>query len=329
MTAMRFFFFLLIILSTYSLYSQTTAPILYLPLEASVVDLSENNSVVTTGGTINYDVGPCRYGLIIGDNPNDVVRLDGAIFDGLGDFSISFLTKLDGLNSNNNFLSCANAIQSNEFLIGYNSLPDDFEDGWHLRIDNTRFYLPANTVMDDLDWHHVVIIRAGNSGRLYIDGEKIGEDVYLDDKILDIATNGAVLGQDQDCLGGCFQMDQSWHGIIDELKVYPIALAEDELSDLACSDITSTTTIAKQPIVVYPTIFRHSVRISADDQQLESYKLFDSNGRFIESGKIDGQQTIVFDQLQGTGVFYLQLFEKDQPVENIHLFKIIRVTPRV
>ena len=43
--------------------------------------------------------------------------------------------------------------------------------------------------------------------------------------------NGLVLGQDQDCVGGCFDPAQAFQGRLDDVGIWNRALSFDEIND--------------------------------------------------------------------------------------------------
>src|SRR5690606_14012165 len=154
------------------------------------------------------------------------------IATGLGDFSVVFYGKLYGLNNSNNFITGSIPAQPNEFIISYNDVGAYLQRGWQIRIADQNVSFPSNVSMSDLNWHHIAITRTGDKASLYIDGKKIGDDITVNPKVLNIASGGFILGQDQDCVGGCFQTEQNWNGEVDELLIYDRALSASEIFNL-------------------------------------------------------------------------------------------------
>lgn len=147
----------------------------------------------------------------------------------LQDFTFSAFLQINVLNKDNNLLSGANSVQANEINFGYNSIEDVKGNGlhgkgWRLIIGGQEYYYAENKIMDDKSWHHVAVVREGNKSRLYIDGDLIGDEISISDKRINLSENGLIIGQDQDCVGGCFQDQQNWAGGIDELNIYNEAL---------------------------------------------------------------------------------------------------------
>jgi hypothetical protein len=91
--------------------------------------------------------------------------------------------------------------------------------------------IPA--VVSDGQWHHLAFTRVKGMGRVYVDGIMIAEVSGLPLGAMDIGPGGLMLGQEQDCLGGCFQDGaQAFDGLIDELAFYGRALSPDEISGI-------------------------------------------------------------------------------------------------
>lgn len=84
------------------------------------------------------------------------------------------------------------------------------------------------TFISDGAWHHVAFAREGNMGRLYVDSMLIDTREYPEGP-LDIGPRGLMIGQEQDCLAGCFQTEQALDGRVDEVAVYGRALSDSEI----------------------------------------------------------------------------------------------------
>ncbi|MBF0390313.1 MAG: LamG domain-containing protein [Desulfamplus sp.] len=154
------------------------------------------------------------------------ISLDHNIMDNLLDFTITCWVKFDAMNSDiNNIFGVANSIEDNEFNLAYNKSDSD------LNIDikgSTYIDFDANIELQDNEWHFVAFIRQDDKAIIYVDDKKVGE-ISISNKAISTAPNGVVLGQDQDCVGGCFSVSQNLNGDIDDLRIYNIALSESEV----------------------------------------------------------------------------------------------------
>lgn len=83
--------------------------------------------------------------------------------------------------------------------------------------------------LNDGAWHHVAMVRKGILGELWVDGV-MADARSFPEGLLDVGPRGFLLGQDQDCLGGCFDGDQALDGLVDEVAIYGRALAASEIA---------------------------------------------------------------------------------------------------
>jgi hypothetical protein len=85
--------------------------------------------------------------------------------------------------------------------------------------------------LNDGAWHHLAYTRSGSIGILYADGVVI--DVRsVPTEPLEIGPGGLMLGQEQDCIGGCLDPEQGLDGRVDELAIYDRALSEGEIIEI-------------------------------------------------------------------------------------------------
>jgi len=202
-------------------------------------DLLDNSVFMNNGQPLSspiYVDGYCGEAIKIGRNINDGVIIDGDVIDGLNDLTISAYVRLDDFSSNNNLLSCSNSVEPNDFILGYNDLPDSFIDGWHIRVENEFYFFEGDNFVSDRNWHFIVLVKEGNMVSFYVDGIPHGVAVDIGAKTLQVDTNGFILGQDQDCVGGCFNADQTWNGLIDDFKIFNKALFVNQIIADDCTD---------------------------------------------------------------------------------------------
>ena len=220
----------------------------YYPFNGNANDESGNGNHGTIYGGANVENG---Y-LEIGDNDSDRVSVPYTTVNGLGDFTFSALLKINNLHISG--VAPANVWLSGSYSISTNDNAFDIqyvgnEDGWDIFI-NSICYSLDNSIMEDLNWHHIVILRIGLTSKLYIDGT-FDNDVSVSDTLLTVAEGGLFIGQEQDILGGGFAANQSWAGYIDEFRIYKRALAEEEIQALYFSaNFTSNITEGYAPLIV-------------------------------------------------------------------------------
>ena len=83
--------------------------------------------------------------------------------------------------------------------------------------------------INDGDFHHIALVRHSSGlNQVYVDGVLKGTG-SLPVGPLVIDQNGLWLGQEQDCVGGCFSASQAFTGVIDEVEIFNRALTAAEV----------------------------------------------------------------------------------------------------
>ncbi|MBW2294790.1 MAG: LamG domain-containing protein [Deltaproteobacteria bacterium] len=82
--------------------------------------------------------------------------------------------------------------------------------------------------VNDGAWHHLAFSRSTDIGTLYIDGVVV-DSRTVPTEFFEVGPGGLMLGQEQDCLGGCFDTPQAFDGMLDELSIYDRALTDGEI----------------------------------------------------------------------------------------------------
>lgn len=193
----------------------------YYPFNGDADDESGYGRDGTVSGTTTVP-GMREQALSFGDNTDDKVSLPAAVAQSLGDFSISSWLAVDSVKYKNHFLST----EDQDFAVYYSSAA---YSGWRIVIQGVGYSFPANTAMDDHEWHHVVLMRDGAVGELYVDGARIGTDVSLPTGALAIAAADLVVGQDAEYPD---DIDRVWAGRVDELLIHSRALTATEIQQL-------------------------------------------------------------------------------------------------
>lgn len=204
----------------------------YYPFNGNANDESGNgNDGVLFGGASVSDV------LILGDNNEDFLSLPYTILNGLSDFTISSLLKINTFHiggtslAGNYFISGAKSSDpaaNSIYICYYPSLQKWrilIRPGWEVDFE-------IDTTIEDNNWHYVSVTRENSIAKLFIDGSHVGGEVVVTDSTLVIDPNGLIVGQEQDIVGGGFEKDQSWAGEIDNLAFYNRALSDAEIYSL-------------------------------------------------------------------------------------------------
>lgn len=165
---------------------------------------------------------------------NGVVALPSATFTGLTDFTFEFWAFIDVIDAGNadftnTFLSLEGST-ANYVTLGQ---ANDGRIVLHFLGSGRREFSPP---VSPKVWHHLALVRQGAALTLYVDGVGVGT-LTVSAAQLNVAANGALLGQEQDCAGGCFDATQSLRGRLDEVRLWSRALSVGELRQMmhACS----------------------------------------------------------------------------------------------
>jgi MSHA biogenesis protein MshQ len=81
----------------------------------------------------------------------------------------------------------------------------------------------------DNNWHHLVWTRSGTQNCLYLDKTLQG-CVSLGGTNITLASNGLIIGQEQDSVGGSFVGSQAFDGLVDEILFYDSAISSAEIT---------------------------------------------------------------------------------------------------
>jgi gliding motility-associated-like protein len=177
--------------------------------------LNHHNAVgigsYSTNGTLNF--------------PNDAtsfVTLPSEVFEGLTDFTIYCKFYLNELNGDLNLiLSGANADALNYFILYY--IP--WQGQWGFSYQNINYNFDA-TDPEPNQWYCLMLTRSSNVFSLYVNGVK-AQDLTINGDPLHVGK--MILGQEQDCLGGCFEWNQNLNGMLDNFSVFDRSLSVNEI----------------------------------------------------------------------------------------------------
>lgn len=184
----------------------------------------------------------CRAAALnIGSNQNEYVGLGAGAFQNLGDFSLALWFRIDRLSSQYNTLFSGAASGSfNQMLLMLNPTATQFVT--YLANGATGSFNIGTTAADGL-WHHVVWTRQASDGAevIYLDGSPLTDGSgAASTATISLANGGALLGQEQDSVGGGFALNQAFQGWIDEVQIFNTRLDQAQVNALvalthACS----------------------------------------------------------------------------------------------
>jgi len=205
---------------------------LHLKFNSSVDDLSANNLQSQLQGTFYRKdrFGNCEFSMAFNDYLQ-LLKIDREAFNNLNDFTVSVWIKTEN-SGFGTFLSVANSLRDNELNL---NVLQDGTIGSNIRNqpDVPGILIDGNINIRDGNWHHIVLTRVGSSGeaRIIVDNVlDVTKSMPLG--VIQVSNGGAVLGNDQDCLAGCYNQNQQYLGLLDDLRVYDRVLNSDEIRGL-------------------------------------------------------------------------------------------------
>jgi len=158
----------------------------------------------------------------VDDGRDDRVDLPASALDGLGDFTVEMWVQSE--DDQGAWLSGAT---DRGVGIDNEALLFQGVNGFQAAVrSQSTGALPI--FLNDGAWHHLAYMRSGAMGMLYVDGVAM-DARSVPTEPLEIGPGGLMLGQEQDCLGGCFDPEQALDGRVDELAIYDRALSEAEI----------------------------------------------------------------------------------------------------
>jgi len=223
-------FLYLFIFVTISLYSAPTTSWYFDELGSDsyqfTVDdnVGDNEGVTYATPSVGHSSGKICSALDFRkSSTKDYVVLNKESLNGAGDFTISVWSKQSSKNGKS-LLSAARDGENNELIFWFTS---DVKFAGHL--DGSAKSVEIPSIADD-KWHHLAWRRVGTESCFFTDGVKRGCN-EVTDKVLEV--DSLILAQEQDSVGGKFDSDQDWEGIVDEMLIFKNqALSDDDISSI-------------------------------------------------------------------------------------------------
>jgi len=162
--------------------------------------------------------------LSVGLNTSDYLKLQNSSFNGLGDFSFESDFKLNQINSSiNSIVSIANTAHANEFLLAYHP-----NDRFILHFQDFQYVFGSSLGIQTNSWYNIRAERIGDIFKVYLDGVLLGEQTS-NSNLID--ADFVVLGQEQDNVGGGFELSQCLDGELDNVKIKKLFHTEDAVAN--------------------------------------------------------------------------------------------------
>ncbi|MDY6911529.1 MAG: LamG-like jellyroll fold domain-containing protein [Chloroflexota bacterium] len=183
-------------------------------------DTIGSNHGTLMGGTSWTTSGKSGNALVF-DGVDDYVIMNP--FNGFPDdeITVELWMKSSDTTKNGTPFSYASVAHHNDFLI-YNYRSTSIYRG----DSNVNSGLSLN----DGSWHHIAVTwkSSGGSVKLYEDGQPVYSNVLWSGTTI-TAGGSLVIAQEQDSIGGGFQVNQAFLGCIDEIVIYDQALSDSEI----------------------------------------------------------------------------------------------------
>ncbi len=154
---------------------------------------------------------------------SDYVILDNTVVGSINDFSISVWVKTPKT-SNQAVVSGAADGDNNELLMWF---PSHTNFGPHLN-DGSPPSISHSSIAGDT-WKHLVWTRSGAQNCLYIDKALQG---CANASTSTLNVESFILGQEQDSVGGGFDLGQAFEGLIDELLIFDEAITLTDVEQI-------------------------------------------------------------------------------------------------
>jgi len=167
----------------------------------------------------------------------DIIKLPNGSLNGYSETTVSIWLSVDNLRSMGILSGAKNNIYHNEYLIFLNNgkvapsiYTTSYPTGWAVPVQ--QFF-------------HLAITTSSKAHNTYVNGQLV-KAVQFTKLMPPLQISSFLhLGQDQDCVNGCFETGQQFYGVMDDLRIYKRALSPSEIEQLAgiqppkCEGITT------------------------------------------------------------------------------------------
>jgi len=188
------------------------------------------------------------------DGTSDYATLPERSLDGAHNFTIAVWHKAASGTDSNSLLSGARSGQNNALIFWMTN-----QTRFNGHLDDERHRIDTQNISDG-NWHHLVWRKDGIEACFFFDGVKKGCQDYNQNYTLSIES--LILGQEQDSVGGSFDGNQDWEGIVDELLIFRRALSDSEIQTGYNNQNAGKNWDGTDRVCPYPTITKTSCVIN-------------------------------------------------------------------
>ncbi len=288
----------------------TDGLIAYYSFNGNAVDSSGNgnNAIPEGNSTVNGS-------LAIPFDDISYLSIPHTVMNQLQDFSVAMWVKFNqfhiGSGSHyNTMMSGENNQKSGGDNIGlyYQKYYTGPGGAWQIWLQDD-YYLESTDTISPLQWYFVVFIRQGSVALLYKNGlfRTSASSVYSSPLLIE--PNGLIVGQEQDEVGGLFNLNQCLDGNIGKLRIYDRALTPSEVAILYNYPV-GVDYLSSRQFSIYPNPTQGTLTVSdlpsSVPYQLEIYN---SDGIRVRSAAQNGSiSTYTFDLRDvGSGLYFIRI----------------------
>lgn len=250
--------------------------------------------------------------LHIGDNAQDYLSVPESAVNGLTDFEISTAVKFDTLHVSGN--SPTNVISTGEsngsldnFNLTYNKSLSEFQTT--IGGNPYNFSYTASTGI----WYCIVWMRIGNETKLFVNGTQVGSTLPAIPDAIAINAGAFLIGQEQDCIGGCFEQDQSLAGSVAYFRI--INCPDTEALNHECNILSGIISPpVSQAVIVYPNPFSTEIFVDGLEGGGYHFSLYDVLGRKLFESNLNSSGKISLQNSRLAGGVYFYELRKEQEI---------------
>ncbi len=204
------------IITSIQAFSQNCEAVVAYDFNNNTTDISVNEY----DATLYSAASTAANYLATGYNDDDRAEIPAAALNGISDFTISFDFYLNELNllgsaPTNTIIAGASATDESEFAISYQANIAAIVVA--LKGSGDVFPIELNAE----NWYCLTVKREINNVTVFINGTEVAS---IEMSSLELDIEFLEIGQELDCVGGCYATNQSLNGRIDNLSIYPCAL---------------------------------------------------------------------------------------------------------
>jgi len=210
--------FVLIIKISFSL--QLTG---FFPFSNNLNDLSQNNYSANL-------VGNCALqenSILLPDDNFSYLNMSPSLLYGLNDLTINFKIKFNnlhstGTNPTNHIISSSNTNLYEIFYCSYQQNLNKF----YVKFNGVTVGFTPNISITTSTWYDITIVKSSGFCKFYLNSILLGSTFTSNNPLFPAKF---IIGQEEDCHGGCFAQNQSTAGNLKELVVYDDDLTTEQI----------------------------------------------------------------------------------------------------